>query len=114
MLVPNVKIKYAKIDNISIQFNFTTIAYTGSLKETQSQDRHWFILGNPLGEENPAKLPQYRGSKVQRENPKQVLLLLADISLSLSYANYTSECVCPNEEHITPIYTYLPLDFFPN
>ena len=55
-----VKIRYAKIDNISIQFNFTTIAYTGSLEETQSQDKHRFILGNPLQEENPTKLPQYR------------------------------------------------------
>ena len=56
----SVKIQYAKIDNISIQFNFTTIAYTGSLKEIQSQDRHRFISGNPIGEENPTKLPQYR------------------------------------------------------
>ena len=47
----NVKIPYAKIDIISIQFNFTIIAYEGSLKETQSQDRHKFILGNSLGEE---------------------------------------------------------------
>ena len=59
-----VKIQYAKIDNISIQFNFTTIAYTWSLKETQSQDIHIFILENPLREENPTKIPQYRWSKV--------------------------------------------------
>ena len=56
----HVKIPYAKIDIISVQLNFTTIAYAGSLKETQSQDRHIFILGNPQGEENPTKLPLYR------------------------------------------------------
>ena len=55
-----IRIQYDKIDNISIQFNFTTIAYIGSLKETLSQDRHQFILGNPLGEENPTNLHQYR------------------------------------------------------
>ena len=62
-----VKIQYAKIDNISIQFNFTTIAYAGSLKETKSQDIHKFILGNPLGEGNATKF-----------------LLIADMSLSPS------------------------------
>ena len=103
-------IPYAYPYIISIQSNFTTIAYARSLKETQSQDRHKFILGNPLGEENPSKLPQYRWLKVQRQKPKQVLLLLAD--LSLSYVNYTSECVCPNEEHITPIYTLSSTWFF--
>ena len=65
-----VKIRYAKIDNISIQFNFTTIAYTESLKETQSQDRHTFILRNPLGEENPAKLPLYRCIKSTNIKPQ--------------------------------------------
>ena len=43
----SVKISYAQLDIIIIQFNFTTIAYAWSLKETQSQDRHKFILGNP-------------------------------------------------------------------
>ena len=37
--------------------------------------------------------------------PWLIVLLPADFSLSLSSANYTSECVCLNEEHITPIYT---------
>ena len=54
------------IDNISIQLNFTTIECTWSLEETQSQYIHWFILGNPLGEENPTKIPQYRWSQVHR------------------------------------------------
>ena len=61
-----VKIPYAKIDNISIQFNFTTIAYVGSLKETQSQDRHRFILGNPLGEKTQQNFLYIDVSKVQR------------------------------------------------
>ena len=106
-----VKIQYNKMDNICIQFNFTTIAYTGSPKETQSQDRHRFILGNPLQEENPTKLPQYRWSKVQRQNPKQVLLLLADIYLSLSYTNYTSECVSKWGAHHSYLYFIFHLTF---
>ena len=65
----HVKVQCAKIDNISIQFNFTTIAYTWSLEETQSQDRHIFILGNPLGEENPTKLLLYRCIKSKNIKP---------------------------------------------
>ena len=106
-----VKIQYAKIDNISIQFNFTTIAYTRSLKETQSQDRHRLILGNPLGEENPAKLPQYRWSNVQRQNPKQVLLLLADISLSLSPMRITQVSVSKWGAHHSYLYFIFHLTF---
>ena len=49
MTIWPVNIQYAKIDKNSIQFNFRQISYTRSLKETQSQDRHKFILGNPQG-----------------------------------------------------------------
>ena len=48
-----VKIPYAQLDIIGIQFNFKTIQYKGLLKETKSQDRHRFIPRNPQGEENP-------------------------------------------------------------
>ena len=36
-----------------------------SLKERQSQSTQDFILGNPHGEENPAKLLYYRFNQVQ-------------------------------------------------
>ena len=49
-----------QITLVYIEFNFTTTTYTGSLKETKSQDRNKFILGNPQGEENSAKIPLYR------------------------------------------------------
>ena len=45
-----VKISYARLDIISVQFNFTAVAYAKALKETQSQDIDTiFILGNPQG-----------------------------------------------------------------
>ena len=44
-------------------------------------------------------------SKVQRQNPKQVLLLLEFKSIYISYALYTSDCVCSNEEQTSFIYT---------
>ena len=44
-------------------------------------------------------------SKVQRQDPKQVLLLPIDMSLSLSPMHYTQVCVCLNEEHTSSIYT---------
>ena len=50
--------------------NFKTIEYAGSMKETQSQDRHKFILGNPLGEENPVKIPLYRCIKSKKIKPQ--------------------------------------------
>ena len=45
-----VKISYARLDIISVQFKITAVAYAGSLKETQSQDRHNIYPGNPQGE----------------------------------------------------------------
>ena len=36
-----------------------------SLKDKQSQKREHFILGNPIGEENPAELLYYRFNQVQ-------------------------------------------------
>ena len=54
------KISYAQLDNISVYSKFMEVAYAESLKETQSQDRHRFILGNPQGEENQTKIPLYR------------------------------------------------------
>ena len=82
----NVKIPNAKLGMISIQFNFTTIAYARSLKETQSQDRHIFILGNPLGEENPMKLPLYRCIKITKTKPKTGAPSPSIYDVSLSYA----------------------------
>ena len=56
----HVNISYARLDIICVQSKFTIVSYAESLKETQSQDIHRFILGNPLGKENPTQLPQYR------------------------------------------------------
>ena len=64
----NVNISYAQLDSISISSKFTTVAYAKSLKETQSQDRQGFILGNPQGEENPTKLPMYKMYKIKPQN----------------------------------------------
>ena len=41
----HVKISYARLDIISVQFKFTAVAYVESLKETQSQDKHSIYLG---------------------------------------------------------------------
>ena len=60
-----VKIPYAYLDIISIRFNFTTIAYVGSLKETKSEDRHKFILANPQGEKTEQNFLHIDVSKVQ-------------------------------------------------
>ena len=70
LFLGGVNIPYAQLNIISIQFNFTTIACAGSLKETQSQDGHKFILGNPQGEENPTKLPLYRCIKSTKIKPQ--------------------------------------------
>ena len=51
-------------------------------------------------------------SKVQRKNPKQVLLLLVDMYLSLSYALYISERVCQMRNTHPLFILFLPLDFF--
>ena len=45
-------------------------------------------LGNPHGEENPTKIPIYRCIKSTRQDPRQVRLLLVDISLSLLCATH--------------------------
>ena len=44
-------------------------------------------------------------SKVKIQDPKHVLLLPADMSLSLSPMRYTQVSVCSNEEHKSSIYT---------
>ena len=64
-----------------------------SLKDRQAQPHkrtQRFILGNPHGEENPAKLPMY---KMYKRQPKTiVLLLLFSLSLSLLCTTQVSEC----------------------
>ena len=109
-----VKIQYAKIDNISIQFNFTTIAYAGSLKETQSQDRQRFILGNPLREETQQNFLNIDDQKYKDKTPNKCSFSL-QISLSLSpmWITQMSVCVQLRRTHLLFI-LYLPLDFFPN
>ena len=52
-------------------------------------------------------------SKVEIQNPKKVLLLLVDLSLSLSYALYTSEFVCQMRNTHPLFILFMPLDFFP-
>ena len=44
-------------------------------------------------------------SKVQRQDPKHVLLLPVDMSLSLSPMRYIQVSVCSNEEHNSSINT---------
>ena len=68
----HVKIPYSKLDIIRIQLNFIAIAYERSLKETKSQDIHIFILGNPLGEENQAKIHLYRCIKSIKTKPETI------------------------------------------
>ena len=82
------------------------------MKETQSQDRHQFILGNLIGEENPTKLPiyiyiyMYVCINSTKKKPQTCAFSpCISLSLSLSYVQYTSEHVCPNEDHITSTYT---------
>ena len=60
LFLGGVNIPYAQLNIISIQLNFTTIEYTRSPKETKSEDRDKFIVGNPLEEEKTTKIPQYR------------------------------------------------------
>ena len=77
------------------------------LKRTQ-----WFILGNPHEEENPTKLPLYRCIKSTNTKP-QIGFPSPWIYISLSYAQYTSECVSPNENHNTSIYILSSTWLFP-
>ena len=46
-------ISYARLDIISVQFKFTAVAYSESLKETQSQDRHNIYPGKPSSGRKP-------------------------------------------------------------
>ena len=109
-----VNIPYAQLDIISIQFNFTTTTYARSLKETQSQDRHIFILGNPQGEENPAKLPLYRCIKSTKTNLNRRSFSFL-VCISLCPMRYTQVCVCVYQMRNThPLFIlFLSLDLFP-
>ena len=110
----HVKIQYAKIDNICIQFNFTIISYARSLKEIQPQDRHKFILGNPLEGENPTKLPQHKMIKSTKIKP-QTSALPPCRYVSLSPMRYTQVSVCVQMRNTPPLFIlFLTLDFFPN
>ena len=51
----SVNISYARLDIISVQFEFTTVAYAKSMKETQSQDRHTIYPGKPSRGRKPNK-----------------------------------------------------------
>ena len=51
----HVNISYARLDMISINFKFTTIAYAESLIKTQSQDRHSIYIGKPSRGIKPIK-----------------------------------------------------------
>ena len=51
-----VKISYARLDIISVQFKFTTIEYAISLKETKSQDRHGIYPWKPSRGRKPNKI----------------------------------------------------------
>ena len=50
-----VKISYARQDIITVHFKFAAVAYTKSLIETQSQDRHIIYLGKPSRGRKPSK-----------------------------------------------------------
>ena len=69
----------------------------GSLKDKQEQPHKRtkiFILGNPHGEENLAKIPLHRYIKSTKTRPQTCAPSPSRyVSLSLSYALYTSECV---------------------
>ena len=60
----SVKISYARLDIISVQFKFTTVTYAESLKKHNHKIDTVFILGNPQGEENPTKLLLYKMYKI--------------------------------------------------
>ena len=51
-----------RFEQVNVLLTITSIK---SLKERQSQRTQYFILGNPHGEENPAKLLYYRFNQVQ-------------------------------------------------
>ena len=53
-------------------------------------------------------------SKVQRQNPKHVLLVLADMSLSLSPMRYVQVSVCQMRNTHPLFIIFLPLEVFPN
>ena len=50
-----VKISYARLYIISVQFKFIRVAYAKSLHETQSQDKHSIYPGKPLRGRKPNK-----------------------------------------------------------
>ena len=102
---------------ISIVFNPNSQhwAYAESLKETQSQDRHKFILGNPQGEEDPTKLLLYRCIKRYKDKPQTRCSFSLSVCLSLSPMRYTQVCVRIKwGTHILYVYSFFHLIVFPN
>ena len=55
MSLQPVNISYARLDIISVQSKFTTVAYVESLKETKSQDRHNIYPRKPSRGRKPNK-----------------------------------------------------------
>ena len=71
-------------------------------------------MGNPLGEENPTKIPLYRCIKSTKIKP-QTGALPPCISLSLSPMLYTQVNVCVQMRHTPPLFIlFLTLEVFPN
>ena len=68
-----------------------------------------FILGNPQGEENPAKLPLYNMYK--RQSQKQVVSSFYSLSLSLLCATQVSVSVFKWEAQPLYLYSFYQLTF---
>ena len=93
MVLYPVKISYARLDIISIQFKIIVVAYAESVKETQSQDRHNIFPGKPLRRRKPSQnflcIRCITYNPQNRYSPPFVMSL----SLSLLCATQVSESV---------------------
>ena len=71
-------------------------------------------MGNPQGEENPAKFPLYRCIKSTNIKP-QTCAPSPCLYISLSPMCYTQVSVCVQMRNTPPLFIlFLPLEFFPN
>ena len=91
------------------------VKLTRALADYGNQNNTNIYPRKPSWRRKPNKTSSiYMYQKYKDKTPNMCSFSL-QICLYLSYALYTSECGCSNEEHTSSIYTlFLPLDFFPN
>ena len=106
---------YGYIRSYNIQHhNSITISKKNTERQTSTTTKRTqiFILENPHGEEKPSKLPLYKMYKKYKTRPQiGAPPSIRYLSLSLSYALCTSECVLKRGTHLLYLYSFRHLTF---